>query len=137
MQCLTGDLQSKSAERGIVVIIFFPTHPLPGSGLVANHERGDFEAVLGQALLIRVGTILRAAIRLMNAAFGRLAQCHSHVQRPDSEIAFHRLLTIAQQGHAKHDPERGGAADNAARYRSRMTAPFSHNGYSQPSLVQM
>ena len=108
MQCLTGDLQSKSAERGIVVIIFFPTHPLPGSGLVANHERGDFEAVLGQALLIRVGTILRAAIRLMNAAFGRLAQCHSHVQRPDSEIAFHRLLTIAQQGHAKHDPERGG-----------------------------
>ena len=59
MQCLTGDLQSKSAERGIVVIIFFPTHPLPGSGLLANHERGDFEAVLGQAALIRVGTILR------------------------------------------------------------------------------
>jgi uncharacterized membrane protein len=46
MQCLTGDLQSKSAERGIVVIIFFPTHPLPGSGLLANHERGDLEAVL-------------------------------------------------------------------------------------------
>ena len=65
MQCLTGDLQSKSAERGIVVEIAFPTHPLPGSGLLANHERGDFEAVLGQATLIRVGTILRSAIRLV------------------------------------------------------------------------
>jgi len=48
-----------------------------------------FEAVLFQALLIRVGTILRAAIRMAHAAFGRLAQCHSHVQRPDREILFH------------------------------------------------
>ena len=59
MQCLTGDLQSKSAERGIVVEIGFPTHPLPGSGLVANHERGDLETMLGQTSLIRVGAILR------------------------------------------------------------------------------
>ena len=47
MQCLTGDLQSKSAERAIVVTIAFAAHPLPGSGLLANHERGDFEAMLG------------------------------------------------------------------------------------------
>jgi hypothetical protein len=45
--CLTGDLQSKSAERGIVVEIPFAAHPLPGSGLLANHERGDLEAVPG------------------------------------------------------------------------------------------
>ena len=66
MQCLTGDLQSKSAERGIVVTIALATHPLPGSGLLANHERGDLEAVLFQALLIRVGTILRAADALLS-----------------------------------------------------------------------
>ena len=47
MHCLIGDLQSKSAERGIVVTIPFATHPLLGSGLLANHERGDFEAMLG------------------------------------------------------------------------------------------
>jgi hypothetical protein len=41
---------------------------------------------------------------MVNAAFGRLAQCHSHVQRTDREILFYRLLTIARQGHAKHDP---------------------------------
>ena len=84
MHCLTGDLQSKSAERGIVVEIAFATHPLPSHGLLTNHEREDFEAVLGQVPLIRVGTILRAAIRKINATFGRLPQRHSHVQRPES-----------------------------------------------------
>ena len=54
MHCLTGDLQSKSAERAIVVTIAFAAHPLPGSGLLANHERGDLEAVLFQALLILI-----------------------------------------------------------------------------------
>ena len=38
MHCLTGDLQSKSAERAIVVTIALAAHPLPGSGLLANHE---------------------------------------------------------------------------------------------------
>ena len=49
--------------------IALATHPLPGSGLLANHERGDLEAVLFQALLIRVGTILggfnRSSLRLV------------------------------------------------------------------------
>jgi hypothetical protein len=31
MHCLTGDLQSKSAERGIIITIPFTAHPLPGS----------------------------------------------------------------------------------------------------------
>jgi hypothetical protein len=30
-------------------------------------------------------------IRMVNAAFGRLAQCHSHVQRTDREILFHAV----------------------------------------------
>ena len=65
-------------NHGIVVAISLAAHR-------------DLEAVLFQALLIRVGTILRAAIRMVNAAFGRLAQCHSHVQRPDREILFHAV----------------------------------------------
>ncbi|MFT4701407.1 MAG: hypothetical protein ACI90E_002086 [Yoonia sp.] len=45
--------------------------------------------MLGQASLIRVGTTLRPAIRMMNAVLGRLSQCHSHVQRSDRQIPFH------------------------------------------------
>jgi hypothetical protein len=75
----------------IVIAITFPTHPLPSSGLFANHERGDFESILGQTPLILVGTILRPAFRMVNAAFGRLSQCHSHVQRPDLQIPFHTV----------------------------------------------
>ena len=101
MQCLTGDLQSKSAERGIVVEIAFPTHPLPGSGLLANHERGDFEAVLGQAALIRVGTILRPAIWIINAVLGWLPQYHSHVQRSDHQIPFHAVTDHCPAGSCK------------------------------------
>ena len=77
MQCLTGDLQSKSAERGIVVTIALATHPLPGSGLLANHERGDLEAVLFQALLIRVGTLLGG----FNRSSQRLVCCLYFISR--------------------------------------------------------
>ena len=38
----------------VIIAITFPTHPLPGSGLLANHERGDFEFILGQTSLILV-----------------------------------------------------------------------------------
>ena len=104
MQCLTGDLQSKSAERGIVVIIFFPTHPLPGSGLLANHERGDFEAVLGQAALIRVGTILRP--RSVWCPLGRLL-CNRLLGNKCSLRAVaakqRPYLTPGSLGHASSD----------------------------------
>ena len=76
----------------------------------------DLEAVLFQALLIRVGTILRAAIRMVKAAFGRLAQCHSHVQRPDREILFHAVAD--------------SPADDATRVEIK-------DKYSQPSPVQI
>ena len=65
-------------DYGIVVTISLTAHR-------------DLEAVLFQALLIRGGTILRAAIRMVKAAFGRLAQCHGHVQRTDREILFHAV----------------------------------------------
>ena len=90
-------------HHGIIVTISLTAH------------RG-LEAVLFQALLIRVGTILRAAIRMVKAAFGRLAQCHSHVQRPDREILFHAVAD--------------SPADDATRVEIK-------DKYSQPSPVQM
>ncbi len=83
---------------------------------VVRNAVSDLEAVLFQALLIRVGTILRAAIRMVKAAFGRLAQCHSHVQRPDREILFHAVAD--------------SPADDATRVEIK-------DKYSQPSPVQM
>ena len=67
-------------DHGIVVTISLTAHP-------------DLEAVLFQALLIRVGTILRAAIRMVNAAFGgwRSATAMSSALIPRS--CFMRLLT--------------------------------------------
>jgi hypothetical protein len=41
-------------DHRIITTISLAAHPLPGSGLFANHERGDLEAVLGQALLILI-----------------------------------------------------------------------------------
>ena len=75
---LSLDRFEERFNHGIVIAIALAAHR-------------DLEAVLFQALLIRVGTILRAAIRMVNAAFGRLAQCHSHVQRTDREILFHAV----------------------------------------------
>ena len=45
--------------------------------------------MLAQQLLIVVGAILTAAIRMMDAARGRLPQRDSHLQRPDCQVAFH------------------------------------------------
>ena len=59
------------------------------------------EAMLGQTLLIHVGTILRPAIRMVNAVLGRLPQSYSHVQRPDRQIPLHAVAD--------------SPADNAAR----------------------
>ena len=47
------------------------------------------EAVLPQQFLIIVGTVLAAAIRVMDATFGRLAQSDGHLQRPDRQVPFH------------------------------------------------
>ena len=104
MHCLTGDLQSKSAERGIVVAIPFPTHPLPGSGLVANHERGDLETMLGQTSLIRVGAILRP--RSVWCPLGRLL-CNRLLGNKCSLRAVaakqRPYLTPGSLGHASSD----------------------------------
>ena len=65
-------------NHGIVVTITFAAHR-------------DLEAVLLQALLIRVGTILRPTIRMMDAVLWRLSQGHRHVQRPDRQIPLHAV----------------------------------------------
>ena len=38
MHCLTGDLHSKSAEKGIIITIPFPAHSLPGSACLHARE---------------------------------------------------------------------------------------------------
>ena len=65
-------------DHGIVVTIALATHR-------------DLEAMLGKTLLILVGTILRPAIRVVNAVLGRLSQCHGHVQCLDCQIPFHAI----------------------------------------------
>ena len=47
--------------------------------------------MLRKTLLILVRTILRPAIRMMNAAIGRLPQRHGHVQRLDRQVSFHTI----------------------------------------------
>ena len=54
---------------------------------LAAHRRT--QAVGLQLLLIIVGTILAATIRVEKAPLRRLAQAHSHVQRPDCQILFY------------------------------------------------
>jgi hypothetical protein len=53
------------------------------------HE--DLEAMLGQELLVLVGTILRPTIRVMNAALRRLSQNYVHFQNPDCHVPLHAI----------------------------------------------
>jgi hypothetical protein len=43
-----------------------------------------------------MGAVLCAAIRVVNTAWWRAAQGNSHVQRPDRQILFHPVGSIAQ-----------------------------------------
>ena len=49
----------------------------------------DLEAMLAQDLLVVVRTILRPAIRVVNAAFGWRSERNRHLQRSDRKITFH------------------------------------------------
>ena len=42
-----------------------------------------------QKLLVVMGAVLRAAIRMVNTAGWRAAQGNGHVQRPDRQILLH------------------------------------------------
>ena len=48
-----------------------------------------FEAVLSQDFLIVVRTILRPAIRVMDAALWRRSEGYGHVQCPDRQVPLH------------------------------------------------
>ena len=50
-----------------------------------------FEAVLPQDLLIIVRAVLRPAIRMVDAAFGRRPGGHGHVERTGRQVAFHSV----------------------------------------------
>ena len=56
---------------------------------IALAAHGHLEPMLAQDFLIIVRTILAAAIRMMDATFGRPAQSYSHVQRPDRKVSLH------------------------------------------------
>ena len=42
-----------------------------------------------QLLLIVIGAILAAAIRMGKATLGWLARAHSHIERPDRQVFLH------------------------------------------------
>ena len=65
-------------DGGIVVTVAFPAH---------RH----LEPVLAQQLLIVVGTVLRPAIRVMNAAWWWPSDRDGHVQSPQSQILLHAV----------------------------------------------
>jgi len=67
--------------------------------------------MLGKMSLIRVGTILRPAIRMMNAPFGRLSQSNG----PDRQISLH--------------PVANGPTDDAARVQVK------DDGQIKPALT--
>ena len=68
----------KGLNHRIVITITFAAH---------RYLKG----VLGQASLILVGTVLRAAIRMMNTALGWLPQRYRHIQRADRQIPLHTI----------------------------------------------
>ena len=78
-------------DGGVIVTITLAAHPLPGSGLLANHETGDLEAMLAQDLLVIVRTILTATVGMMDAALGRRSECYGHVQSPDRQVTLHPI----------------------------------------------
>ena len=67
-------------------IIRSPSQPVATISLPRHRH---LEPVLVQDFLIVMRTILRPAIRVMDAAFRRRSKRDSHVQRPDRKIAFH------------------------------------------------
>ena len=66
------------AQNGSIVTIAFAAHRY-------------LEAVLAQQLLVVVGTVLRPAIRMMNAARWWPSDRDGHVQRPECQILLHAV----------------------------------------------
>ena len=71
--------------------------------------------MLGQALLVLVGTILRPTIGMVNAPFGWLSQCHCHIQYADRQILLHLVAN--------------GPTDDAMRIE------IKDNGQIQPAFA--
>ena len=59
------------------------------AGDISHVWTQDLEAVLAQDFLVVVGTILAAAIGVVDAALGRPALCDGHLQCTDRQIPFH------------------------------------------------
>ena len=70
------DVFEERLNSRIVIAISLSTH-------------GHFEAVLSQDFLIVVRTILRPAIRVMDAALWRRSEGYGHVQCPDRQVPLH------------------------------------------------
>ena len=58
---------------------------------IAFAAHGHLEAILAQDFLVVVGIILRPAVRVMNAAFGRLSERDGHPQSLDRKVVFRAI----------------------------------------------
>jgi len=75
--CLDGF--EEGFDGGVIIAITFSAHRY-------------LEAMLALNLLIVVRTILRPAIRVVNAAFGWPSERNGHLQRSDCKIPFHTIV---------------------------------------------
>jgi hypothetical protein len=73
--------------------------------------------MLAQDFLIVVRTVLRPAIRVMNAAFGWLPERDGHLQRPDRQVAFHAVADSP----ANHAP--GMQVQDHSQIQPALTCP--------------
>ncbi len=74
----TGPREPATLDGGIVITVALAAHR-------------DLEAMAAQDLLVVMRAVLRAAIRVMDAAGRRLAQVDSHLQSADRQVAFHAV----------------------------------------------
>jgi hypothetical protein len=107
-------------DRGVFVTVAFATH--------------RWSQALGlQLLLIFMGTVLAAAIRMEDAAFGGLPQVCRHIERPDCQILLHSVTdrpandtaTVQIKNDGKVEPTLGSpyTGDSAGPHTKFMTGP--------------
>ena len=63
--------------------------------------------MLLESFLIIARTVLRPAIRMMNAALGWLTKRYSHIQRPDCQIPFHPVADHCPAVHCEAMSQEG------------------------------
>ena len=73
------------------------------------------QAVGLQLLLVGIGAILAAAIRMEKAAWRRIAEAHCHIERPDCQILLHSVTDRPAHNAAAMQIEDDGEVEPALR----------------------